>query len=236
MTMKKRTITSLLTATLIFLAITTALMIYISNFKNVAFDIGHYETQYEKLNVYERFPEGTNLTYQTQVLLDYLAYENDSIDTGFYNAKEQAHMIEVRGLFDRLFRFLDVTVVLSVLLVIGFMFLVRKIEMHMNDKESRKHFKDRLSQLLTWIGYAVLGIAGLFVLVGLTFDYSFIWFHKIFFDTNTWMMNATVDNMVRMLPFNFFLNTFVNVIMMSVGYAAVLFVLGLFVGKEWKHK
>lgn len=234
--MNKHRLGNVITIVLVLLAVSTALMIYMSNFKSVALDVTHYSDQYDSMDVYASFDSGTDLVGPTTELISYLEHDTDTIETDFFNEREKAHMVEVRGIFDVVFRVLDAAVVLSVICIILFMFMLRKQEQNLREDERKAHFRRRLSQMLTWVGYSVLIIAGVFVVMALTFDYTFIWFHQTFFVSDTWMLDPATDNMIKMLPFAFFLNTFVKIIIMSVCYAAIMFFAGLVVGKDWSKK
>ena len=101
----------LLTAVIILIAVVTALMIYLSNFKSIALDLSHYASEYERLGVAASFDEGTDLAGPTAELISYLEHGTDVIETDFFNVREKSHMEEVRVLFDGVFRILDFAVV-----------------------------------------------------------------------------------------------------------------------------
>jgi len=210
----------------VLLAISTASMIYLSSIEDVAFDHDLYLDKFDEYEVQLHFYPYTNLTNESKVLIDYLENGAGEIDSNFYNEKEKIHLVEVRGLFWWVRVLLNASVVLSIISMFLLLFFVRRYTAKMKPQFHREYFKKVLSRLLVLTGWIVDGTAVVCGLMMLGFSWSFVWFHKILFRTNTWMLNPRVDNLIKMFPQEFFFDMFVRIVVMSVLTATVMLVVG----------
>ena len=117
-----------------------------------------------------------------------------------FNEKEILHMEDVYKLFvlDRI-----VYITLLIIFLAGIIYKFSKKE---------NYFFNMLRKYIL-ISYALvisfLGICSLF------FSESFIYFHKLFFSNDLWLLDYETDLMIRILPEEFFFTLFVNVLMIS---------------------
>lgn len=117
-----------------------------------------------------------------------------------FNEKEILHMEDVYKLFvlDRI-----VYITLLIIFLAGIIYKFSKKE---------NYFFNMLRKYIL-ISYALvisfLGICSLF------FSESFIYFHKLFFSNDLWILDYETDLMIRILPEEFFFTLFVNVLMIS---------------------
>ena len=63
-----------------------------------------------------------------------------------------------------------------------------------------------------------LGICSVF------FSESFVYFHKLFFDNDLWLLDYETDLMIRILPEEFFFILFLNVIVLSTVFVFSIYI------------
>lgn len=139
-------------------------------------------------------------------LVNFIKNGKTSELTEFFNEKEISHMEDVYTLF-KLDRFVYKSLLTFSIFTILICILIGKSDIFLY---IRKYFLK-----------VYLGILAFFALLAGTFSSSFIYFHEIFFTNDLWILDYETDLMIRILPEEFFLNMFVNVI--------VLFSLAVFV-------
>ncbi|MFC1742305.1 DUF1461 domain-containing protein [Nanoarchaeota archaeon] len=211
----------------IILILSTAVMIYLSNINAIAFDQHFYEDEYKKLNIYDRFSNTTDIDNETAFLISYLESGEGTIQSDFYNEKERIHMVEVRDLFRKVKIILDIAVILS---AISAILLIMSVQRYASSLDNIKDYlKTTISNILIGIGAAVDGIAVLLGILSISFTSSFIHFHRLLFRTDTWMLNPATDNLVRMLPEQFFFDIFMRIVLTSVIFATILLAVGFLI-------
>jgi integral membrane protein (TIGR01906 family) len=225
--MEKRTIERIILALLILLAASTAAMIYLSNTRTTTFDRTLYQKEYVEYSIAANFDPGVNLTNETDFLLNYLEKGEGEIQTGFFNAREKSHLIDVRGLYEEIYFFNTVAAITSMICLVLLVYFFKRLAAHMPEHEANERYKKMLYTLLITTGAIVDGIAVLLAITAFTFDTSFITFHEIFFTSDTWMLNPATDNLIRMFPQEFFYDMFTRIVLMSVVFATLLLVVGL---------
>ncbi|MBN1544046.1 DUF1461 domain-containing protein [Candidatus Woesearchaeota archaeon] len=224
--MDKEILKPIITVLVIILCLSTAAMIYFSNIKAIAFDQDLYEKEYLKYDIRSQFPSGTNLTEETAILLDYLEHGTGTIDSGFFNEKEKAHLVEVRDLFRLLTQMLTISVWISIISMMLLIISVRKHTSTLPHHEGFEYSKKIISGMLIGIGSAVDAIALAFMAMAFTFSLAFHKFHEMFFRTDTWLLNPLTDNLIRMFPELFFYDLFIRIVLTSVIFATIMLVIG----------
>lgn len=164
---------------------------------------GFFEKEYQKYHVAEDVDmEMKDLLYVTQEMMSYLRgdRENLSIKTmiggeeqEFFNAREKAHMADVRVLFVRAERMRNV--LLGVVMVC-FLFFMKY------GKKSRLLWAFQIGVGILFLSTLVLAAAAV-----AHFDQCFVRFHKIFFNNNLWVLDPEKDRLINIVPEPFFMDT-----------------------------
>jgi|GEM_PF-134692 len=166
-------------------------------------DIKFYEKKYNELDVAENIGISSDeLMIATDVLLDYLVGKTDRLDVlatidgveqEVFNQKEKDHMIDVQVLF--------VNTILVRNISLGLMFFSGMILYLLNRK-------DTVGVLVSGIKQAslILGVVFAFLVTFavLDFDSFWIYFHKVLFSNDLWLLNPYTDNLILMVPLPFF--------------------------------
>jgi len=238
--MERKSIEKILLVLVILLALSTALMIYLSDARSVSFDRNLYTEGFQKYDIQASFNSSVDLMNETGFLLNYLESGEGAIQSDFFNEREKSHLVDVRGLYKDIILANKIAAYSSMVLLVLLVYFYKRLAAHMTDAEQNEKYKHLLSSLLIYTGAIVDVVAVLFVIVAITFDTSFITFHQIFFTSDTWMLNPETDNLIRMFPEGFFYDMFIRIILMSIVFATLLLVIGfvmrLGMPKLWKKK
>ena len=145
-----------------------------------------YEFNYELYRTYELIGK-ENATNATENLISYFTYKNE-LNGDIWNAKEKAHMNEVRTIFDTLF-------IIFILSLASFLLLTNK-----NKNTIKKISKTNIKIILS-------------LLIILPFFTTFwVAFHEILFTNNLWIITPD-DISYYLFPQEFFRNTLLLVIL-----------------------
>ncbi len=227
--MERRVLERILAVSVILLAVSISVMIYLSNLKAVSFDYGFYEKEYDKLGRWSEFPESVDLKNETRFLILYLEHGEGTIDTDFFNEKEKSHLVDVRQLFKTAELALDISFVISVFALAGLAYLIMLLAAYMSHKEVMSNIHLLLARILTMTGFITTGIGAFFIFVAMTFSTSFIRFHELLFDNENWLLDPLTDNLIRMFPEQFFFDLFVRILIFSIGSATILLIVGFLI-------
>ena len=188
---------------------------------------GYYEKEYAKYNVTEDVNmKMDDLLDVTHEMMAYLRGNRDNLHVPtvvggqvreFFNAREIAHMEDVRGLFldAILLRRLCIgTAFLSVLLLILLKADIKKV----------------LPQMICsgTVVFFVL-IAALTTIISTDFTKYFILFHKIFFNNDLWILDPSTDLLINIVPEPFFMDTAFRIAGVFAGSVSAVFFLCLFI-------
>ena len=208
----------------VLLSVSTALLIYFSSFKAIAFDEAYYEEKFVEFDIRSRFNSSVNLTFENHRLLEYLENGEGRIDSGFFKEREVIHLEEVLVLYGVLFKIMNYLIFGSIVLILLLMYFFGRAIVH--HKDEKKYLRTVMSRLLFGIGIAVFVLFGFFLFMVVTFDDSFITFHEVLFPTDTWMLDPAEHNLINMFPQQFFEDIFTKIIVSSLLYGCVLLVGG----------
>ncbi|WPL38911.1 TIGR01906 family membrane protein [Malacoplasma iowae] len=162
-----------------------------------------YFVQIKTLNISEISGYSYNdIVYSYNKLLDYLTFPWASFDLGVfkYSQEGKEHFQDTKVLF---------MIDLSILIVTSIICLVFVI---VNWRIKNKFLVKVLNKSIGfWVSIISLILILLIVfLVSLDFEKAFIIFHKIFFKgKDNWVFDPTVDPIIKILPEQFFLNSFI---------------------------
>ena len=172
----------------------------LTGLERVFLDPTRYVALQDQLNVYE--DAGVSREEQALIdrdLADYLRGDIDSLDRRVtlrgeevdcaFNARELAHMKDVRRLFGIGFAVRRVLVVLTVLLLIAAALTGRRAG---------------LSTAVSAGLIAFIAAAGALAVKLAGFSRVFIAFHHLAFSNDLWLLDPATDVMIRMLPEEFF--------------------------------
>ncbi|MFT4452189.1 TIGR01906 family membrane protein [Parvimonas sp. G1425] len=133
-------------------------------------------------------------------LVEFIKNGDKEVLKHHFNKKEISHMEDVYKLFK-----LDRVVYTSLFIITLVVFLYKLLK---NDFIFFKYIRKYI--LITYITViSFLGICSLF------FSESFIYFHKLFFNNDLWLLDYETDLMIRILPEEFFFILFLNVLVLS---------------------
>lgn len=186
------------------------------------FNEDYYEKSFKK-NKVESITEKSlsELMEVADDLLDYLRDEADeSILEANFNEREILHMIDVKVLFKYGYILKDISLLVS-LVLIGY-FLIRK--------KAEALGRTIFYGIFIWWGLIIL----LFILSLSDFNKYFTYFHLIFFNNDLWILNPRTDLLIQMLPLDFFMNIFKNIVLLFLLMLAIIQVLGYLMMKKGK--
>jgi integral membrane protein (TIGR01906 family) len=135
----------------------------------------------------------------SEELRDYFNNDDDEIDVAvrnnegeliaLFNARERAHLQDVKNVFQGLFRVQEAAVIFVLVYVVGVFIWAREGTLRGLSTQV----------LISGLGsLAVLGVAGGVALAG--FDESFTTFHEVLFDNDLWLLDPDTDHLIQMFP------------------------------------
>ena len=144
--------------------------------------------------------------------IEYLAALSFEHGEPIYNARELSHMVDVKMVVTGMRIGLAVGIVLLV-----FLSLVAL----------KQGWRNNLINDFRRGAYLLLGfITGILLLLVVNFNNLFSWFHKIFFESGTWLF-YTSDTLIRLFPLRFWRDAFI-----AVGVISVVIASGVIIGSK----
>jgi len=199
----------------------------LSSILMVAFDIDFYEAQYDLL---ERPQEigisKEELMIVTGELLDYMAGRSETLDTRavirgeeryVFNAREIAHMVDVRNLFAKANFTRNVSLVSLIVLLILLYAVFGK-----------NAWSGFLKSFIAVSSAMFLLLVSLYIFAVLEFTLFWDLFHRLTFDNYLWLLDPRTDIMIQMVPEQFFYNTVMRIIIYFVSALLVPTLASLF--------
>lgn len=191
------------------------------------FNTHFFEQQYEELHTATALGMSeTDLMKATTTLLDYLRGEVDTIDVEVningvqrlaFNAKESAHMVDVRTLYQNAMTVRWSACILFVISIAVLLYLQRKAFFHYFSK-------------------GLLFVSCLFILflcllgIWIQADFTGFWttFHHIFFTNNLWLLNPATDLMINLFPEAFFANLVIRIILWFLAFYLSFLIMAIY--------
>jgi integral membrane protein (TIGR01906 family) len=198
------------------------LALVLTNVRLLVFDPGYYQRGYERNEV----PRTTSMTAaqlaeataQVQAYLGggppvSLTVQKEWGSEPLFNAREQAHLADVRDLLTLALRVQESTA-LYVLGTAAALLLL---------------YRSRGAVLLArWLTIAASATLALFAILGLfalgDFDWFWTQFHRLSFSNDLWLLDPRTDYMIRLYPVPFWFAAVLDVVLRSVGVALALLV------------
>lgn len=195
---------------------------------------GYYEREYTKYGVADTVHMNMDdLLEVTDEMMAYLRGKRadlhvETVVAGqpreFFNAREIAHMEDVRGLFIgalALRRICLAAAAVSVFLLFALKASVRRLLPR---------------ALMAGAGIFLLITAGLAALISTDFTKYFVIFHHIFFDNDLWILDPRTDLLINIVPEPFFMDTAVRIGAVFAAMTALLFlVCAILIRREKAH-
>lgn len=174
---------------------------------------GYYEHEYTKYNVLNDLPEMTmnDLLQVTDEMMAYLRGNRDDLHVftfmggeyrEFFNAREIAHMEDVRELFIGGLWIRRIGLLFTIFFIVGLMIWSKR-------KQERKTFLKEAVPRSLCIGTGIFFAAALSLCGIISTDFSkyFVVFHHIFFHNDLWLLNPETDMLINIVPEPFFMDT-----------------------------
>ena len=183
-----------------------------------------FQASYEK----NRVAEITNLSMDqlmdiTDNIILYLKNKggNELLEP-YFNQREILHMEDVQNLYiiNRWIRNIGI----FLLALISFHYIKNK-QIYQMGKILAK------DTLATYIFLGFLAISYI-----LNFQKSFLYFHKIFFRNDLWILDPRTDLMIKMLPENFFMGMARNIFFLYIFTLILVQILGFIIIKRYRGK
>lgn len=186
------------------------------------FNENYYRESFKKSNVESVSGKSLNeLMDITDNLLDYLRDEADEeILKPNFNKREILHMMDVKVLFEYGYMLKDICFIISIVLI-GYFIINKKMELL-----GRTLFYG----IFLWWALIIL----LFILSLSDFNKYFTYFHLIFFNNDLWLLNPKTDLLIQMLPLDFFMNIFKNIVLLFLAILSIIQVLAYILMKKGK--
>lgn len=135
--------------------------------------------------------------------LESLRFENGE---PIYNPSELSHMEDVKAVVT------GMRIALAALTVILLIFTM------ININKGNKHL---ILQSFHNGGWGILGLIGaIMILLVISFNQLFTWFHQIFFESGTWRF-YTSDTLIRLFPMRFWRDAFIFVGVLSILFGVI---------------
>ena len=193
----------------------------------VSFDIDFYEAQYVLL---ER-PQAIGISLEelvrvTSELLDYMAGRREALDIRaviqgeeryVFNAREIAHMVDVRNLFAKANLTRNISLVSFIVIFILSYAVFGKIAL-----------PGFLKSFVAVSTAMYLLLLSLYLFAMLEFTLFWDLFHRLAFDNYLWLLDPRTDILIQMVPEQFFYNTVMRVIVYFVSALLVPTLASLF--------
>lgn len=184
---------------------------------------GYFQKEYAKYNVTEAVSMNMDdLLDVTDQMMAYLKGKRDNlhvpttmggVEREFFNAREIAHMEDVRGLFLGGIAMRRGCIMIMALCLILLFLLKTK-------------FKNTFPRAVLWgSGLFLLGFAATAFIISTDFNRYFILFHKMFFHNDLWMLDPSTDMLINIVPEGFFSDTVF--LIGSIFFISILFVIGI---------
>lgn len=192
---------------------------------------GYFEHEYSKYAVLNDLPEMTmeDLLHVTDEMMAYLRGKRDDLHVSaimggeyreFFNAREIAHMEDVRELFIGGLLLRRIGIGMACIYAAALAFWCR-------GSSARKSRLRSLVPGALCLGTGVFFSAALIVAAIIASDFSkyFIVFHHIFFDNDLWLLDPATDMLINIVPEPFFMDTALRIGIVFACMVMVFFIL-----------
>ena len=171
---------------------------------------GYYQHQFENHEVLgdlNRDMDMKNVLYAFNEMMEHLRGNRDNLNIEvtadgarqeFYNAREKAHLKDVRNIVLKAYR---LKLIAALICLISLIYII----IH-----CKRHQSAWLSIRKIFVATCIITNAVLLLVVGIVavnFDKAFTIFHKVLFANNYWRLNPSESDLINLLPQSFFEQT-----------------------------
>jgi len=193
------------------LVISLTLLIILSNFYFLVFNENFYLKQAEKQNTLQYKENYINI-------INYLK-NNEPLKN--FNEKEVLHMKDVKNIIQNTIYLLYLSIISSLTIIFYFIY--------------KKQYK-KINSSLKYSSITTIAFLLIFSAITLmSFEKSFIYFHKIFFTNDLWILNPVTDLLINLLPQQFFIN-FTKQLIINSFIASIIIFLSTLIAKTLKKR
>jgi integral membrane protein (TIGR01906 family) len=203
----------LLTALLVIIL---PLIIMLTNFKFVLFDIDYYYNQFKQNNVYERIDNAN------QILDNMLLFFKDKAELKFFEKNEKAHLKDVKALINTIYIFYYLLLFTYIILII-LLYLYFK-----------RNFIKHIIKIFLYGNLLMLLLGLILVFASSYFTLMFDLFHHIFFPQGNYIFPAN-SLLINMFPEKFFYNSLSKIIYNSFILSFFFSVFMIFLWRRYKY-
>jgi len=185
-----------------------------------AFNESFYAKAFVKHGVDKALPE-TDLNEYNHQVLQYLKGKQDAMPTTLpLTEKEIQHMKDVQGVFSLFFVLFWIVDVLILVLIFTIYY------------KSRENYKVILKSSFFFAGlYSLIAFVVLAVSFALFFNSAFSFFHKIFFEGDSWLFPPG-STLITLYPTGLFFDIFLKVLLTTL----VISMLFILIGRQKRYK
>lgn len=204
-------------------AISIIIILLITSIDINCFNKDFYKSEYASLHTSEDLGmTDKDLNKATDTLLDYLQDNREDIKVEItlkgtrqpaFNSKEEAHMVDVKALYQFA---IVLRVVCGILLVVSFAYMLIRLKNGAFTLFSISYMKVAIVFAFLFTALAIWAFA----------DFDTFWtsFHKIAFRNDLWLLDPNTDLMINLFPSNFFSSLLFRIIAMFAGSFILLFI------------
>lgn len=191
------------------------------------FNTGFFSEQYRELQTAQQLGMSEeDLMKATTTLLDYLRGDVESIDVEVtidgttqqaFNAKERAHMIDVRALYQHAMAVRWGALGIGILSTIALAYLRRR---------SILADLSRGFLIVSFLFILFLLLLGIWILA----DFTGFWttFHQLFFTNDLWLLNPASDLMINLFPEAFFSHLVTRILLWFLAFYLPCLIVALY--------
>lgn len=144
----------------------------------------------------------------------------------FFSKREKAHMKDVKALFKigKLSRNLAAFICLSLLIFFA---------AALSKSENCANIKTNALRSFAFTEISLNSVAAIFIVViSFNFDKAFDAFHHIIFDNDLWILDPARDNMINLLPRDFFIDTAIRTVSIYSVIMTVAVIIAVILGRS----
>jgi len=193
------------------LIISLFLLIILSNFYFLVFNEKFYAKEAEKLDNEQHMEKYLNI----------INYLKNNEPLKYFNEKEILHMKDVKNIIQKIIYLFYLSTITT--LLISFYFFYKK-------QYQKIIFSLKNSSIITIVSLSILT-----AILLISFNNTFIYFHKLLFTNNLWLLDPKKDLLINLFPKQFFID-FMKRLIMNSFIISIMILLSTALTKSLKKK